>query len=312
MVPVRTAPSEEAAAGESADESDLSRPEPSGQLKFQIDPDEPIVPAEPIVPEERISVLSRGMALDAALDAEVSPAAQAPSSSPDPQPEPEPMPEPEPTPEPTPEPVVFPTEREVQRGETVWTIAERVYGSADYIRLISYANGLSYSDPVIYAGQILTLPDPSTTVPAPTPAPAAPAPAPAAPSGGGSAVSGYSDAEIDLYLRIVASECGAGWSYDGCLMVSQVIVNRMMSGRWGGLYGVLTAPNQFTPYASGYYRSVTPTANQRQAALDALNGATAFGRDVLYFCTDVAYARSGWFQSLPVAATYGNTYFFAP
>jgi spore germination cell wall hydrolase CwlJ-like protein len=152
----------------------------------------------------------------------------------------------------------------------------------------------------------------SSAAPAAAPAPAPAASAPAVSSGSSTIISGFSDAEIDLYIRIVASECGAGWSYEGCLMVSQVIVNRMMSGRWGGLHGVLTAPNQFTPYGSGYYKSVTPTGTQRQAALDALNGATIFGRDVLYFCTDAAYVRSPWFQSLPVAATYANTYFFAP
>lgn len=298
VIPARTPLSEEATTGDDTDESDLAGPESSGPIKIQMDPEIPAVSIEPIVPEERVSLLSRGMAVDAILDADVNPVSDSSPSSPDPQPEPEP----------TPVPVVFPTECEVMRGETVWAIAERMYGSADYVRLISYANGLSYSDPVIFAGQILSLPDPSTPVPAPTPAPAAPVVS----SGSGTVVSGYSDAEIDLYLRIVASECGAGWSYEGSLMISQVIVNRMMTGRWGGLAGVLTAPNQFTPYGSGYYKSVTPTATQRQAALDALNGATIFGRDVLFFCTDAAYARSPWFQSLPVAATYANTYFFAP
>jgi phage tail protein X len=210
----------------------------AGEIQIQFVPEIPAVSIEPIVPEERVSLLSRGMAVDAILDEEVNPASESSPALPDPQPEPEP----------TPAPVVFPTECEVRRGETVWSIAERMYGSADYVRLISYANGLSYSDPVIFAGQILALPDPSTSVPAPAPAPAASAPAVS--SGSSTIISGFSDAEIDLYIRIVASECGAGWSYEGCLMVSQVIVNRMMSGRWGGLHGVLTAPNQFTPYGS--------------------------------------------------------------
>ncbi|HEY5466627.1 MAG TPA: cell wall hydrolase [Clostridia bacterium] len=127
----------------------------------------------------------------------------------------------------------------------------------------------------------------------------------------GNKVSGYSAEDIDLYLRIVASECGSGWSYDGCLMVSQVIVNRMMSGRWGGLRSVLTAPRQFTPYTTGYYLNAKPTSTQRQAALDALNGKTIFGRNVLYFCTDAAYNRSAWFQNMPITTKFANTLFFA-
>ncbi len=301
------------ASGESqeadpADDPDSPQPGTAGSLDLQFAPD------------SRLLMSSRGMAIEAMWEETIQSPQEIPlqngptdvtappSTSDHSQPLSPSSPSPTPTPEPTPVPVVFPTECQIQRGETVWAIAERYYGSADYVRLISYANDLSYDEPVIFAGQVLALPDPSTPVPAPTPAPA-PAPAP---GGGTGSYQGFSAAEIDLYLRIVAAECGAGWSYEGCLMVSQVIVNRLRSGRWGGLYGVLTAPNQFTPYWNGYYRYVTPTATQRQAALDALDGATAFGRDVIYFCTDAAYARSPWFQSMPLVTRYANTLFFNP
>ena len=285
------------------EDPDLSEPEMSGSLSSQYSFNL-FLDNEPVV-------LSRGQARKEIIYTEPLPeleflGAEAilpqPSPTPTTEPTPTPTPSPTPAPSPTPTPIVFPTTYRVQSGESVWGIAERMYGSADYVDLICYANKLSFYDPLIFSGQMLDIPDPSTPVPAPAPVSV----------GVKTQVSGYSDEDIDLYVRIVAAECGANWSYEGCLMVSQVIVNRVLSGRWGGLRNVLTAPRQFTPYLSGYYLKVTPTAVQRQAAIDALNGATAFGRDVLYFCTDVAYARSTWFQGMPVITKFANTLFFAP
>ena len=115
------------------------------------------------------------------------------------------------------------------------------------------------------------------------------------------------DSVTDLYLKIVAAEAGAQWGYDGCLMIAQVIVNR---ARTSDLYSVLTAPDQFTPYWTGTYKNKVPTEIQRQAALDALNGATIFDYSVKYFCTVDAYERSLWFKTLTHVATYENVMFF--
>ncbi len=316
---VHPASAAKAESAEEPEDPDLPGPELSGTSPFRF--------SLTLSLDNDVSVLSRGLAVEEQRYAERNAIGREPSAAPAavpaviqplsyvlteqsayvPEEEDAPLasiPTPSPTPSPTPAPIVFPTTYTVSAGETVWAIAERTYGSSDFVDLICYANDLSFYDPLIHSGQVLQLLDPSTAIPAPTPAPAA-----AVRSGG---AAGYSEEEIDLYLRIVASECGSGWSYEGCLMVSQVIVNRVLCGRWGGLYNVLTAPRQFTPYNSGYYLSVTPTATQYEAAMDALNGATAFGRDVLYFCTDAAYNRSAWFQNMPIAATYANTLFFAP
>ncbi|NJP39545.1 cell wall hydrolase [Oscillospiraceae bacterium HV4-5-C5C] len=111
---------------------------------------------------------------------------------------------------------------------------------------------------------------------------------------------------------MVGAEAGDGWDYEGCLMIAQVMVNRVLSGYWGTtLTSVLSASNQFVPWADDTWQSQVPTANQREAALDALNGATAFDRDVLYFCTKSSYYSSSWFQSLDLRTTYANTYFMA-
>ncbi|HHX37740.1 MAG TPA: cell wall hydrolase, partial [Clostridiaceae bacterium] len=127
------------------------------------------------------------------------------------------------------------------------------------------------------------------------------------------AIDSISAETMDLYLGMMAAECGANWDYEGCLRVAQVINNRVKCGYWGSdLHSVLAAPNQFTPYATGAWRTAPRTEAQRQAALDALAGETIFGEDVLYFCTDASYARSGWFQSLDHRDTYANTLFFAP
>lgn len=117
---------------------------------------------------------------------------------------------------------------------------------------------------------------------------------------------------VDMYVRIVAAESSPSWGYEGQLMVAQTIINRALSGYWGDLRGVLTASGQYDVYASGWYLSVTPTEQQRRAAMDALYGSTAFGRDVIYFCTEYAYSPNNWWGSLDHRATYGNTMFFAP
>lgn len=151
------------------------------------------------------------------------------------------------------------------------------------------------------------LPTPTPTV-APTPLPTltplpTPSPVPTAATTNLVEV----DSVTDLYLKIVAAEAGAQWGYDGCLMIAQVIVNR---ARTSDLYSVLTAPDQFTPYWTGTYKNKVPTEIQKQAALDALNGATIFDYSVKYFCTVDAYERSLWFKTLTHVATYENVMFF--
>lgn len=117
---------------------------------------------------------------------------------------------------------------------------------------------------------------------------------------------------VDMYVRIVAAESSPTWDYVGHLMIAQTIINRALNGYWGDLYGVLTARNQYDVYSSGRYLSISVTADQRQAAMDALNGVTAFERDVMYFCTTYAYSPSSWWGTLDHRATHGNTMFFAP
>ncbi len=117
---------------------------------------------------------------------------------------------------------------------------------------------------------------------------------------------------VDMFVRFVAAESSPNWDYEGHLMIAQTIINRAMDGRWGDLEGVMTSPGQYDVYTDGRYLTINVTDSQRQAALDALHGATAFERDVIYFCTDYAYSSSSWWASLDKRASYGNTLFFAP
>ena len=153
-----------------------------------------------------------------------------------------------------------------------------------------------------------------TLTPAPTLTPT-PTPVPVTPSAellsNNYTIENVSPEVLDMYLRMVASEAGAKWSYEGSLMIAQVIVNRVKSGHWGDLYGVLTAKHQFTPYTTGIWQTKSPTSVQRQASLDALGGKKVFGENVLYFCTIDAYNRSDWFKTLTHVATYDNTMFFS-
>lgn len=163
------------------------------------------------------------------------------------------------------------------------------------------------------------LPTPTfTPTPEPTDTPTptlSPTPIPVvvttAPQSDNYVIGNVSPGVLDMYLRMVASEAGAKWSYEGSLMIAQVMVNRVKTGYWGDLYGVLTAKNQFTPYATGIWQTNSPTSVQKQASLDALRGKTVFGENVIYFCTIDAYNRSEWFKTLTHVATYDNTMFFS-
>jgi spore germination cell wall hydrolase CwlJ-like protein len=119
-----------------------------------------------------------------------------------------------------------------------------------------------------------------------------------------------SDADRELFYGIMASECGARWDYEGCLMIAQTVTNRVRN-TGGTLRGVLTAPGQFTTYSSGMWRTRSATPAQKQAADDALKGKRIIDDDVVYFCTNASYRRSRWFQSLDHRGTYDNTEFFA-
>lgn len=120
--------------------------------------------------------------------------------------------------------------------------------------------------------------------------------------------------EMELFYQVIAAEAAPWWGHDGKTMIAEVIVNRVNAGMNGGtLYGVLTAPGQFSVLDGGYHLTVNVTDGDRAAAHRALSGASPIlPTNTLYFCTDYAYAASSWFQSLTLVTTYENVYFMAP
>lgn len=62
----------------------------------------------------------------------------------------------------------------VRRGDCMWNIARDVYGDGRKWPTIADANGVPRSNPVIYVGQVFTIPGITTPTPVPTPAPQPP------------------------------------------------------------------------------------------------------------------------------------------
>lgn len=122
----------------------------------------------------------------------------------------------------------------------------------------------------------------------------------------------YTEQEFEMLCHLVASEAYPYWSYEGQLMIAQTVVNRVRSGLWGNsLTSVIYAPGQFNPAEGSRMWRHYANDVQRQAVYDALHGTTILPLNSYFFCTNYAYNRSSWFQSLPVTAIFDNTYFMA-
>lgn len=87
------------------------------------------------------------------------------------------------------------------------------------------------------------------------------------------------DEEIYLVATVVAMEA-LGESYEGKLAVANVIVNRVLSGRWGNtIEDVIYAPNQFSGANSGRVEKFKSkvTESCKRAAVEALAGNNNIG-----------------------------------
>ncbi len=91
--------------------------------------------------------------------------------------------------------------------------------------------------------------------------------------------------DLELFVLIVATE--AYWEpYEGQLAVANVILNRLLGGKYGDtVYDVVTAPGQFSGYSQiEKYRS-RDLSSCRKACEEALSGKNNIG-DFLYFHAD--------------------------
>ena len=84
--------------------------------------------------------------------------------------------------------------------------------------------------------------------------------------------------EVTLLAALIQAEAG-NQPYEGQVAVGAVVMNRVRSGRYGSIMGVIYAPGQFGVVSNGTigrYLS-NPKASCRQAAQEAINGYTNVG-----------------------------------
>lgn len=93
-----------------------------------------------------------------------------------------------------------------------------------------------------------------------------------------SAPGSYSD--LDYLAAICQIE--AGYNYEGCLAVANVILNRVNAGFGSSIYDVIYAPYQFATGWMDYYLENGSSSTAYEAAAAALAGSNNIG-DYLYF-----------------------------
>ncbi len=101
---------------------------------------------------------------------------------------------------------------------------------------------------------------------------------------------GVSVSADDAYLMAAVVYMEAGnQSYAGQLAVANVIINRLLSGKWGNsIYSVVYAPGQFSGAGSGLlqrYLNQGPSSSCVNAVADALAGNNNIG-SYMFFCTN--------------------------
>ncbi len=95
-----------------------------------------------------------------------------------------------------------------------------------------------------------------------------------------------SDEEIYLLATVIASEA-LSESYEGKLAVANVIINRLISGKWGdSISDVVYAKGQFSGSSTGRFERFEKLMNEdcKKAAVEALAGVNNIG-DFLFFRT---------------------------
>lgn len=97
--------------------------------------------------------------------------------------------------------------------------------------------------------------------------------------------------EYEMIAGIVMAEAG-GEPFDGQVAVAEVILNRVDDPRFDNtVYGVLSAPNQFSTFG---YTVYAPTDSVYKAVLEACNG-THWDTRMFYF-TSIYYIGEPYMQ----------------
>ena len=121
-------------------------------------------------------------------------------------------------------------------------------------------------------------------------------------SGGG----GYSSSDIYLLAKVIAAEA-RGESYTGQVAVGAVVLNRVDSASFPDtVSGVIYQKGAFSAVTDSNW-SVSPTADSRKAAQDAINGWDPTGGALYYY--NPAKTSNQWIRTRPVITTIGKHVF---
>ena len=123
---------------------------------------------------------------------------------------------------------------------------------------------------------------------------------------GGSSSSSYSSADINLLAKLIYGEA-RGESYVGQVAVGAVVMNRIKSASFPNtMSGVIYQKYAFTAVADGQI-NLTPDANAKKAAQDAMNGWDPTYGAIYYY--NPRTATSSWIFSRTTTITIGNHVF---
>lgn len=180
----------------------------------------------------------------------------------------------------------------VQSGDSLYLISQKFGITISSIRV---ANN-QWSD-YIYPGQVLLIP--STNM----------LPAASTTSTASKSVIPYSASDLDLLARLINAEA-QDQPYKAKAAVAAVVVNRVQSGQFpssisGVIYQRINGYYQFSPVLNGYINNPA-TSEDRQAALDALNGYDPTNGALFYFDDS---ATNSWLWSKTIALRVGNMVF---
>lgn len=120
------------------------------------------------------------------------------------------------------------------------------------------------------------------------------------------ATSSYSDSDVNLLARLIYGEA-RGESYVGQVAVGAVVMNRIKSSSFPNtMAGVIYQSYAFTAVADGQI-NLTPDANAKKAAQDAMNGWDPTYGAIYYY--NPKTATSQWIFSRQTTVTIGNHVF---
>lgn len=125
-------------------------------------------------------------------------------------------------------------------------------------------------------------------------------------SSSSSSSSQYSNADVELLARLIYGEA-RGESYVGQVAVGAVVMNRIKSASFPNtMSGVIYQKYAFTAVADGQI-NLTPDANAKKAAQDAMNGWDPTYGAIYYY--NPRTATSAWIFSRKTTITIGNHVF---